>query len=280
MKDPVAGKLGVRKAIAYLLDRDALVSEVYQDTATPLYSIVPAGITGHNTAFFDTYGARPPRPGRGGPARRRHHRQGEAHPVVHPEPLRPRHRRRVPGDRQTAQRQRTVRGEGQVPALRAVREGIAAGKFGVYVKGWVPDYPDPTTSPRPSSARTTSCGNNYSNDTITGRSSPSTAAQTDRSATDADFGELQDIVAKDVPILPVWQGKQYAVARENVSGLEDAWTPRPSSASGRSARAEPELPHTNEGAPSIPGRGALAVVRAEYCAPGRTSPLSYAYTAA
>ena len=24
-----------------------------------LYSIIPAGITGHNTAFFDTYGARP-----------------------------------------------------------------------------------------------------------------------------------------------------------------------------------------------------------------------------
>ena len=59
MNDPVAGKIGVRKAIAYLLDRDALVNEVYEDTATPLYSIIPAGIAGHNTAFFDTYGARP-----------------------------------------------------------------------------------------------------------------------------------------------------------------------------------------------------------------------------
>ncbi len=52
-------KLGVRKAIAYLLDRDALIKDVYQGTATPLYSIIPAGIAGHNTAFFDTYGARP-----------------------------------------------------------------------------------------------------------------------------------------------------------------------------------------------------------------------------
>ena len=59
MNDPVAGKLGVRKAIAYLLDRDALVEDVYQGTAEPLYSIVPAGITGHNTAFFDTL-RRPP----------------------------------------------------------------------------------------------------------------------------------------------------------------------------------------------------------------------------
>ena len=65
MNDPVAGKLGVRKAIAYLLDRDALVKDVYQGTADPLYSIVPAGIACHNTAFFDRYGGQPaarPRP--------------------------------------------------------------------------------------------------------------------------------------------------------------------------------------------------------------------------
>ncbi len=61
MKHPVAGKLGVRKAMAYLIDRDALIKDVYQGTATPLYSIIPAGIAGHNTAFFDTYGARPSR---------------------------------------------------------------------------------------------------------------------------------------------------------------------------------------------------------------------------
>lgn len=59
MHDPVAGKLGVRKAIAYLIDRDALIKDVYEGTATPLYSIIPAGIAGHNTAFFDTYGASP-----------------------------------------------------------------------------------------------------------------------------------------------------------------------------------------------------------------------------
>lgn len=39
--DPVVGKLAVRKAIAYLVDRHSLVSEVYQSTAAPLYSIIP-----------------------------------------------------------------------------------------------------------------------------------------------------------------------------------------------------------------------------------------------
>ncbi len=57
----MAGEFSVRKAIAHLLDREALVQEVYNPTATPLYSIIPAGITATNTALFDTYGARPSR---------------------------------------------------------------------------------------------------------------------------------------------------------------------------------------------------------------------------
>lgn len=72
--DPVAGKLPVRKAIAYLVDREALVKEVYDGTATPLYSIVPAGIASHTTPFFDRYGGTPsprrPRPPSAPPASR------------------------------------------------------------------------------------------------------------------------------------------------------------------------------------------------------------------
>ena len=78
MDDPVAGKLGVRKAIAYLIDREALVEGRLPGHRHPLYSIIPAGIAGHNTAFFDRYGASPSRQGRGRPQGRRHHRQGRS----------------------------------------------------------------------------------------------------------------------------------------------------------------------------------------------------------
>ena len=30
---------------------------------------------------------------------------------------------------------------------------------------------------------------------------------------------IQDIVADDVPLLPLWQGKQYVAAREDVTGV-------------------------------------------------------------
>ena len=31
---------------------------------------------------------------------------------------------------------------------------------------------------------------------------------------------IQDIVADDVPVLPLWQGKQYVAARDDITGVE------------------------------------------------------------
>ncbi|WP_406009914.1 ABC transporter substrate-binding protein [Streptomyces sp. NBC_00637] len=222
MDDPVAGKLGVRRAIAHLIDREALIKDVYEGTADPLYSIVPAGIAGHNTAFFDRYGARPSRtaaaaaladegitdkvkltlwstPTRYGPA--------------------------------TDQELRTIAAQLNTSGLfdadvRSVAYGqyekdIAAGRYGVYVKGWVPDYPDADNFTSPFFGKGNVLDNDYTNTAITGTLIPRTAAQSDRTATDADYAELQNIVAKQVPVLPLWQAKQYAVVGENVYGLEN-----------------------------------------------------------
>ena len=45
----------VRQAVAWLINRDKLASTVYDDTVDPLYSLIPTGITGHTTSFFDAY---------------------------------------------------------------------------------------------------------------------------------------------------------------------------------------------------------------------------------
>ncbi|MGP4008087.1 ABC transporter substrate-binding protein [Streptomyces sp. 4N124] len=221
MDDPVTGKLGVRKAIAYLLDRDALMKDVYKDTATPLYSIIPAGIAGHNTAFFDTYGAKPSKakaaaalsadgitdkvkltlwstPSRYGPA--------------------------TDDELKAIAAQLNASGlfdaDVQSVAFDQYEQDIADGKYGVYVKGWVPDYPDADNFTGPFFGEGNVLSNNYTNSTITGTLIPRTASESDRAATNSDYGRLQDIVADDVPVLPLWQGKQYAVTRDNVYGLE------------------------------------------------------------
>ncbi|WP_369217006.1 ABC transporter substrate-binding protein [Streptomyces flavofungini] len=221
MKDPVAGKLGVRKAVAYLLDREALAKEVYQDSATPLYSIVPAGIGGHNTAFFDTYGARPQR-SKAAAALRGAGIEGKAKLTLWSTPA----RYGPATDQELRAIAKQLNASGLFDAdVKSVpfgqyEEDIADGKYGVYVKGWVPDYPDPDNFTQPFFGKGNVLGNHYANSEITGKIIPATATQSDRTRTDEQYADLQDIVAKEVPLLPVWQAKQYAVARDSVYGLE------------------------------------------------------------
>lgn len=46
----------VRQAMAQVINRGELISKVYGSQAEPLYSLVPATITGHSNAFFNKYG--------------------------------------------------------------------------------------------------------------------------------------------------------------------------------------------------------------------------------
>jgi len=221
MDDPVAGKLGVRKAMAYLLDRDALITDVYQGTATSLYSIIPAGIAGHNTAFFDTYGARPSK-AKAAAALNAEGITGKVKLTLWSTPTR--------YGPSTDQELKAIAGQlndsglfdadVKSVAYDQYEKDIAKGKYGVYVKGWVPDYPDADNFTAPFFGEGNVLSNNYTNSTITGTLIPRTAAQSDRAATDSDYGHLQDVVAAELPVLPLWQAKQYAVVRDNVYGLE------------------------------------------------------------
>ncbi|MFD3932769.1 ABC transporter substrate-binding protein [Streptomyces sp. NPDC058614] len=221
MDDPVAGQLSVRKAIAYLLDRQALVDEVYQDTATPLYSIIPAGIAGHNTAFFDAYGASPSR-SKAQAALRADGITDKVKLTLWSTPS----RYGPSTDQEFKAIAKQLNASGLFDAtVKSVafdqyEQDIADGKYGVYVKGWVPDYPDPDNFTAPFFGEGNVLSNNYTNSTITGRLIPDTAAESNRAATEADYGKLQDIVADELPIIPLWQAKQYAVVRDNVYGLE------------------------------------------------------------
>ncbi|MBC2878224.1 MULTISPECIES: ABC transporter substrate-binding protein [Streptomyces] len=222
-KDAVTGKLAVRRAVAYLVDRSALVRDVYKRTAEPLYSVVPSGITGHRTPFFDLYGDRP-QPEKAKEALTSAGIKGKVKLTLWGTPIR--------------------YGPGTVPELNAIakqlnasglfeadvrtapfpeyEKGIEAGKYAVYVKGWVPDYPDPDNFTAPFFGEDNELANHYESKEIADRILPATAAQGSRTATVGDFAKLQSTVAQDVPVLPLWQGKQYAVANERITGLQ--WT--------------------------------------------------------
>jgi peptide/nickel transport system substrate-binding protein len=50
-------------------------------------------------------------------------------------------------------------------------------------------------------------------------------AETDETKRAAIFKQLQDITAKDVPIIPSWNGKNTAVAASNMTGVQETLDP-------------------------------------------------------
>lgn len=221
MNDPVAGKIHVRKAIAYLVDREALVKDVYEGTATALYSIVPAGIGSHTTPFFDRYGGSPQLE-KAKAVLRAANVKDKVKITLYSTPTR--YGPSTDQELQLIAKQLNDSGLFEADVKSAefdqYEKDIEAGKYGVYVKGWVPDYPDADNFTQPFFGPDNVLGNNYDNKEITGTIIPSTSAKSDRTAANTDYNRLQDIVAEEIPILPLWQGKQYAVTRPNVTGLQ------------------------------------------------------------
>ncbi|MEV7320176.1 ABC transporter substrate-binding protein [Streptomyces sp. NPDC093970] len=219
MDDPVVGRLGVREAMAYLIDRNVLVDRVYKGTADPLYSIIPVGITGHNTAFFDRYGEEPSR-SKAAAALRADGITDKVKLTLWSTPT-----RYGPGtDDELKEIADQLNASGLFDArMKSVAFGqyekdIAAGKYGVYVKGWLPDYPDPDNFTTPFFGTGNVLDNRFENPSITQKLLPRTTSEVTRSAAARDFEEIQDIVAARLPMLPLWQAKQYAGIRSDVSG--------------------------------------------------------------
>ncbi|WFB10418.1 ABC transporter substrate-binding protein [Streptomyces sp. LX-29] len=222
LKHPVAGKLGVRQAIAHLVDRGSLVRDAYNRTVEPLYSIVPAGITGHNTAFYDKYGDQPNRE-KAKAALDSAGINGKVKLTLWGTPT-----RYGPGaltGLKLIAKQLNSSGLFEVDVrsadLEAYAKGMEKGTYGVYLVGWVPDYPDPDNFVLPFFGKENVLKNHFSSAAID-RLIPATAAQPSRTATITDFEKIQNVVAEQVPMLPLWQGKQYAVASSEVNGLQ--WT--------------------------------------------------------
>lgn len=219
--DPVVGKLPVRKAIAYLIDREALVKEVYAGTATPLYSIVPAGISGHTTPFFDRYGGSP-QPEKAKAVLKAAGINGKVKVTLYSTSA----RSGAAADQEFQIIAKQLNDSGLFEAdakpvePEQYEKDVQDGKYGIYMKGWVSDFPDADNFTQPFFGPDNVLHNNYDNKEITGTIIPSTSSKSDRAAANPDYTRLQDIVADEVPILPLWQGKQYAVTRQNVTGLQ------------------------------------------------------------
>ncbi|MER0447833.1 ABC transporter substrate-binding protein [Streptomyces sp. Edi4] len=211
---PVA-KTKVRQAAAALIDRGALAKSVYSGTVEPLYSMIPQGFTGHSTAFFDAY----PQPD---PARARTLLKGEQLPVRFDLAY-----RKLGADGAEAEeikRQLEKDGLFKVDLIAEadwpkMQQNYAEGKYDAYTAGWLADFPDPDNFSQPLVGTGNSLHNNYSDKTAD-ELIRQTQEYTDRGRTADDFKALQEKVAEDVPLIPLWQGKNYVLGSKDVSGSQ------------------------------------------------------------
>ncbi|MFI6646404.1 ABC transporter substrate-binding protein [Streptomyces sp. NPDC050529] len=212
---PLADKK-VRQAIAAIIDRAPLVSDVYKSTVEPLYSLIPQGYIGHSTPFFDQYPA--PDPKR---ARQLMQEAGVQLPLH----VTFAYRDDDAYTKETAEIRRQLEADGlfkvTVKAVewQAFQKGYAAGNYDMYTVGWLPDYPDPDTFSQPLVGRDSSLHNGYTSKKMDQLISD-TLQFSDRSRTSADFKKLQKLVGEDVPLVPLWQKKDYVVAKPDVAGSQ------------------------------------------------------------
>ncbi|MFM9367831.1 ABC transporter substrate-binding protein [Streptomyces sp. Da 82-17] len=217
---PEVKNRAVRQAMAQLVDRGEITSKVYGDAAEPLYSLVPATITGHTNSFFNEYGD--PSTAK---ARALLAKAGVDTPVELTLNYTTDHY--GPGTKtefELLRKQLNASGLFDVDIKGTdwlkFRPNELDGKYAVYGMGWFPDFPDADNFIAPFLDKDNFLASPYANRTIRNTLIPESRQETDRLSAAEPIEDVQDIVARDVPVLPLWQGKQYVAARDDITGVE------------------------------------------------------------
>ena len=218
--DPSVRSVAVRRAIAQVVDREALVRDVYARTSQPLYSMVPQGITAHVNSFFNAY-----KEPSVAAARATLARAGISTPIALTMTYTTDHYGAATAlEFQELKKQLEASGLFTV-TLQGVpwetfRPAEEKNQYSVYGMGWFPDFPDPDNFIAPFFGKDNILGSPYRNQVVESQLLPATRQDADRSAAVGQFQQIQDDIAHDVPFIPLWQGKQYLAARSEITGTE------------------------------------------------------------
>ncbi len=208
----------VRQAMAQIIDRGKLVSKVYGTQAEPLYSLVPASVTGHSNSFFNTYGT--PDTGKAEsllteagittPVKLTLHYTTDHYGAVTKQEF------------EELQAQLNASGLFDVDIegtpWATFRPAQLDGEYAVYGLGWFPDFPDADNFLAPFLDKDNFLGSPYTNGEVRKTLIPESRREADRLNAAESLTAMQDIVADDVPVLPLWQGKQYAAVSDDITG--------------------------------------------------------------
>jgi peptide/nickel transport system substrate-binding protein len=221
--DP-AKALAVRQAVADLIDRDEIADQVYKGTYTPLYSYVPAGLTGATESLKAPYGD-----GNGGPDADKAKATLEAAGVTAPVTLSLQysndHYGPSSGDEYALIKDQ-LESSGLFTVNLETTEWVQYSKdrtadvYPAYQLGWFPDYSDADNYLTPFFLTENFLSNHYDNKAVNDLILQQ-AITTDPAARTAIIEQIQDAVAADLSTVPYLQGAQVAVTGTTIEGTKD-----------------------------------------------------------
>lgn len=219
--DP-AKALAVRQAMANIVDRDAIATQVYKGTYLPVYSVVPDGFLGAAQPLKDLYGQD------GKPdldkAKKALADAGVSGPVNVKLQYNPDHYGSSSGD-EYAMIKAQLEKSGLFTVDLQSTEWVTYSKdrtadaYPVYQLGWFPDYSDPDNYLTPFFIPGNFLKNHYENADVTAliQKQLTTVDKDERVKT---LGEAQVAIAKDLSTLPLLQGAQVLVSGADVKGVD------------------------------------------------------------
>jgi peptide/nickel transport system substrate-binding protein len=220
----IGKQAAIRQAAAQVFDRGAIAENAYDGTVDPLYSIVPPGYAGQVDAFQDTYGEPDPEA-----AAQILEDAGIETPVKLTVGWTPTHYGPATEDEANeVERQLEDSGLFDVELKSTEWEQYQTiykeGAYDLFILGWFPDYPDTDDYLSPFVVDGGFFQNGYSNpdanDLVTEEQGTD-----DQAVREDAFGELQNIVAEDVPFIPSWVGQNTGVYGPGMEGVEETLDP-------------------------------------------------------
>lgn len=214
----------IRQSVAQLIDRQAIADNAYDGSVTPAYSIVPPGFAGQKDSFKDKYGEPDV-----DAAKQILEDAGVQTPIKIKLGYPPEHYGPNTVDEATELADQ-LNSSGLFDATiddaawEEYQTLYKQNAYDLFIMGWYPDFLDADNYLTPFVRDGGFFANGYSSDEVNSLLDKE-IGETDEDARAEQIGQLQDIVAEDVPLIPSWNGQNTAVAGSSMEGVEDTLDP-------------------------------------------------------
>jgi peptide/nickel transport system substrate-binding protein len=244
LQSPPLDRVEVRQQLAALIDRPLLQKRVFQGQVEPLYSLIPTTLDAYKPVFqtpsqtsqtllvkAETALSDPQKPN--------HSAESGDRSLNPPLSVDFWYRSNLSSNQLASITLKASIQRNSEEAVQVNLDGVESataynnldkGVYPVFMLDWTPDFLDPDNYLQPFLSCTkgspkTGCeegasklqGSFYYNDRINRLIDQERQEQTPQRRQEI-FNEIQDILARDVPFIPLWQGKEYFFAQKGISG--------------------------------------------------------------